>query len=111
MVGGEDKSLKGVFVRRNVPFIFAAMSTDNGNNRATLVGVTANIVDADGKEVEKDGDSYLFRVPNYPREKYEDQPEYFFTALSTDKDGNSTSVKMPLYIVDTMAAFEGSHNR
>jgi len=111
VVGGEEKSLKGVFVRRNVPFIFAAMSTDNGNNRATLVGVTANIVYADGKEVEKDGDSYLFRVPNYPRDKYEDQPEYFFTALSTDKDGNSTSIKMPLYIVDTMAAFEGSHNR
>ena len=54
VVGGEGKNLKGVFVRRNVPFIFAAMSTDNGNLRATAGDVNARIEDADGNEVEKE---------------------------------------------------------
>jgi hypothetical protein len=110
IVGGEGKNLKGVYVRRNVPFIFAAMATDNGNKRASAGLAVPQIVFADGKEVEKEGNGYLFRVPNYPREKYPDQPEYFFTVFTADKDGNSTSVKMPLYVVDTQAAFEGGRN-
>ncbi|MEW6710984.1 MAG: hypothetical protein AB1403_14250 [Candidatus Riflebacteria bacterium] len=110
VAGGPGKNLAGVFVRRNVPFIFAAMATDNGNKRASAGLAVAKIEYADGKEVEKDGDGYLFRVPNYPREKYEDQPEYFFTVFTADKDGNSTSVKMPLYVVDNQAAFEGGRN-
>jgi hypothetical protein len=111
VVGGEDKSLKGVYVRRNVPFIFAAISTDNGNKRATAGEVTAKIETADGEEVMKDGASYMFRVPNYPREQYQDQPEYFFTTVANDKDGNVTTIRMPLYVVDTSAAFEGGKNQ
>ncbi|HMM61527.1 MAG TPA: hypothetical protein PKC25_15520, partial [Candidatus Rifleibacterium sp.] len=75
--GGEKSALKGVFVRRNVPFIFAAMAVDNGDHRAKAGEVACRIEKADGTEVEKDGNSYLFRVPNFPRDNYEDQPEYF----------------------------------
>ncbi len=111
VAGGEDEALKGVFVRRNVPFIFAAMSVDNGNNRGTTAEVACRIETADGKEVEKDGKAYLFRVPNYPREEYKDQPEYFFVSKAMDKSGNLTTVRMPLYIVNIQAAFEGGRNQ
>jgi len=111
VVGGEDKSIKGVYVRRNVPFIIAAVSTDNGNKRASAGEVEVKIVDANDQEVARDGDAYLFRVPNYPREEYKDQPDYFFTTQAADKDGNMTTIRMPLYIVNTQAAFEGGSNR
>lgn len=111
IAGGEDKSLKGVFVRRNVPFIFAAMSIDNGNNRGSVADVACKIEYADGKDVEKDENAYLFRIPNYPREKYEDQPEYYFVAKAVDKEGNLTTVRMPLFVVDTQASFEGGRNQ
>lgn len=111
IVGGEGKSLKGVYVRRNVPFIFAAMSIDNGNKRASTGAVETRIENADGQEVEKDGAGYLFRVPNFPREKYDDQPDFYFSAVASDQDGNTTSIRMPLYIVDTQAAFEGGRNQ
>jgi len=111
VVGGEDKSVKGVYVRRNVPFIIAAVSTDNGNKRASAGEVEVKIVDANDQEVARDGDAYLFRVPNYPREEYKDQPDYFFTTQAADKDGNMTTIRMPLYIVNTQAAFEGGSNR
>ncbi|KAF1081626.1 MAG: hypothetical protein GQF41_1966 [Candidatus Rifleibacterium amylolyticum] len=111
VAGGEDEALKGVFVRRNVPFIFAAMSVDNGNNRGSTAEVACRIETADGKEVEKDGKAYLFRVPNYPREEYKDQPEYFFVSKAMDKSGNLTTVRMPLYIVNIQAAFEGGRNQ
>jgi hypothetical protein len=111
IAGGEDEALKGVFVRRNVPFIFAAMSVDNGNNRGTTAEVACRIETADGKEVDKDGSAYLFRVPNYPRADYKDQPEYFFVSKAMDKSGNLTTVRMPLYIVNIQAAFEGGRNQ
>lgn len=111
VAGGEDEALKGVFVRRNVPFIFAAMSVDNGNNRGNTAEVACRIETADGKEVEKDGKAYLFRVPNYPRDEYKDQPEYFFVSKAMDKSGNLTTVRMPLYIVNIQAAFEGGRNQ
>ena len=111
VIGGEGKSLKGVYVRRNVPFIIAAISTDNGNKRATAGEVEVKIEDADGKVVEKEGEGYLFRVPNYPRSEYKDQPDYFFTTSAVDKDGNLTTIRMPLYVVNTQAAFEGGRNQ
>lgn len=111
VAGGDKEALKGVFVRRNVPFIFAAMSVDNGNNRGTTAEVACRIETADGKEVDKDGAAYLFRVPNYPREEYKDQPEYFFVSKAMDKSGNLTTVRMPLYIVNIQAAFEGGRNQ
>lgn len=109
--GGDKSALKGVFVRRNVPFIFAAMAVDNGDNRASAGEVACRIEKADGTEVEKDGNSYLFRVPNFPRDSYEDQPEYFFVAKGSDKSGNLTTVRTPLYVVNTQAAFEGGRNQ
>lgn len=111
VIGGEEKNLKGVYVRRNVPFIFAAIAADNGNKRKSAVEVEARIEKADGTEVEKDGDGYLFRIPNFPRDKYQEQPEYTFIATCIDKDGNSTNIRMPLYIVDTQTAFEGGKNQ
>jgi len=111
VVGGEEKNLKGVYVRRNVPFIFAAMSTDNGNKRASTGNVEAIIETADGKQVDKDGNAYMFRVPNYPRDQYPDEPEYVFVTTATDKDGNVTTIRMPLYVVNTAAAFEGGKNQ
>jgi hypothetical protein len=111
IVGGEDKALKGVYVRRNVPFIFTAVSTDNGNERGTAGIAEAKIVYADGEEVEKNDEGYLFRVPNYPREQYADQPEYFFVTSAADVDGNLSTLKMPLYVVDTRSSFEGGQNR
>jgi hypothetical protein len=110
VAGGAEKPLKGVFVRRNVPFIFAGMSIDNGNNRQSVGEVEFEIENAEDEKV-KDGEAYLFRVPNYPREKYADQPDYYFLAKSFDKDGNMTTVRMPLYVVDTQAAFEGGRNQ
>ncbi len=109
--GGEKSALKGVFVRRNVPFIFAAMAVDNGDHRAKAGEVACRIEKADGTEVEKDGNSYLFRVPNFPRDSYEDQPEYFFVAKGSDKAGNLTTIRTPLYVVNTQAAFEGGRNQ
>ena len=109
--GGEKSALKGVFVRRNVPFIFAAMAVDNGDHRAKAGEVACRIEKADGTEVEKDGNSYLFRVPNFPRDNYEDQPEYFFVAKGSDKAGNLTTIRTPLYVVNTQAAFEGGRNQ
>lgn len=111
VAGGEKSALKGVFVRRNVPFIFAAMAVDNGDNRAKAGEVACRIEKADGTEVEKDGNSYLFRVPNFPRDNYEDQPEYFFVAKGSDKSGNLTTVRTPLYVVDIQASFEGGRNQ
>ena len=111
VAGGEGSNLKGVFVRRNVPFIFTAMAIDNGDSRASAADAACKIELADGTDVSKVDSGYLFRVPNYPREKYEDQPEYFFVAKAKDKEGNLTTIRMPLYVVDTQAAFEGGRNQ
>lgn len=111
VAGGEKNALKGVFVRRNVPFIFAAMAVDNGDNRGKAGEVACRIEKADGSEVEKVGNGYMFRVPNYPRDSYADQPEYYFVAKSSDKSGNLTTVRTPLFVVNTQAAFEGGKNQ
>ncbi len=109
--GGEDNALKGVFVRRNVPFIFAAMAVDNGDSRGKAGEVACRIEKADGTPVEKEGNGYLFRVPNFPRAEFTDQPEYFFVAKGADESGNLTTVRMPLYVVNTQTAFEGGRNQ
>lgn len=111
VAGGENTALKGVYVRRNVPFIFAAMAVDNGDNRGKAGEAASRIETADGTPVEKIGNGYLFRVPNFPRADYSDQPEYFFVAKGTDESGNLTTVRMPLYVVNTQAAFEGGRNQ
>ncbi len=111
VAGGPDKTLKGVFVRRNVPFIFAAMAVDNGDGRADVADAACKIELEDGDDVEKTENAYLFRVPNYPRDKYADQPEYYFVAKAKDAEGNLTTIRMPLYVVDTQAAFEGGRNQ
>lgn len=111
VAGGEDNALKGVYVRRNVPFIFSAMAVDNGDNRGKAGEAACRIETADGTPVEKTGNGYLFRVPNFPRDEYSDQPEYFFVAKGVDESGNLTTVRMPLYVVNTQAAFEGGRNQ
>lgn len=107
---GATGSLKGIFVRRNVPFIVAAMATDNGDKCTSAAGANCRIETTDGTEVDKDGNSYMFRVPNYPRSEYADQPEYQFVMEGADKDGNKTLVRLPLYVVNTQMAVEGGRN-
>ena len=104
----EKSVLKGIYVRRNVPFIFAAVSVDNGDDRVAPTDVEARIERSDASVVEKNDSAYLFRVPNYPRHEYEDQPNYFFVAKAEDKSGNVTTVKIPLYVVNSNASFETS---
>jgi hypothetical protein len=109
--GESDEGLSGVYVRRNVPFIFAAMAIDNGDGRASLGEVACKLEYADGTDVEKTDNGYMFRVPNYPREQYQDQPEYVFVAVAKDKDGNASTIRMPLFVVDTKASFQGGQNQ
>jgi len=111
VIGGKDKALQGVFVRRNVPFIMAAVSADNSNKRAEAKNVDARIEYADGRIVEKEDEGYIFRVQNYPREEYKDQPEYFFAVEKEDPEGNVTTIRMPLYVVNTAVSYEGGANQ
>ncbi len=104
----EKSILKGIYVRRNVPFIFAAVSIDNGDDRVAPTEVEARIEKGDASVVEKSDSAYLFRVPNYPRKDYEDQPNYFFVAKAEDKSGNITTVRIPLYVINSNASFETS---
>ena len=104
----ENGLLKGIFVRRNVPFIFAAVSVDNGDERVAPTDVEARIEKGNASVVEKIDNAYLFRVPNYPRKEYEDQPNYFFVAKAEDKSGNLTTIKIPLYVINSNASFETS---
>ena len=115
--GKENDVFKGVYGRRNVPFITMVRSIDNGDKRKSIGskeedGVKFTIKDANGNEVLPDANGgYLFRVPNYPREDYEDQPDYYFEAEAYDVSKNYTKIKAPLYVVNTSASFEGSSNR
>ena len=110
--GGNQKSpIKGIFVRRNVPFIVAAVSTDNANKRKNAKNVTSIIAKRnEGKDLKKDG-TYLFRVPNYPRSEYKDQPDYYYSVTSTDKEGNVTTMKMPVYVVNGSVAYEDGRSQ
>ena len=115
--GNKNEVFKGVYVRRNVPFIAVVRSVDNGDKRKSVGakaadGVKFVIKDSNGQEIQPDANGgYLFRVPNYPREDYEDQPDYYFEAQAEDVSKNLTKIKAPLYIVNTSASFEGSTNR
>lgn len=115
--GNKNEVFKGVYVRRNVPFIAVVRSVDNGDKRKSVGakaadGVKFVIKDSNGQEIKPDSNGgYLFRVPNYPREDYGDQPDYYFEAQAEDVSKNLTKIKAPLYIVNTSASFEGSTNR
>ncbi|NLI78750.1 MAG: hypothetical protein GX442_20210 [Candidatus Riflebacteria bacterium] len=107
---GPSSQLEGVFVRRNVPFLAAAMATDNGDKCKTAAEAVVRIETKDGEPVEKTNGAYLFRVPNHPRAEFADQPEYQFVVEGVDKDGNKTVVKLPLYVVNTQVSYEGGQN-
>ncbi len=63
----------------------------------------------DGETVKQESDgSYLFRIANYPKKNFEDQPYYFFEAEVQDCALNTTKVRIPLNIVNTTANFEGN---
>lgn len=101
--------IDGIYVRRNVPFIFAATSIDNGSDRKKQMPVIPRIEDEDGKEIQASSDnSYIFRVANYPEDSYKDQPKYYFVAKARDDSGNITTIRLPLYILDSNASFETS---
>lgn len=101
-----QEQVKGVFVRRNIPFLAAAQMTDNGAYNRD--GATCKIINkATGQEVEKADGAFLFRVANYPRDTFKDQPEYEFVTEGSDNAGNHSEVRVPLYVVNTQASFEG----
>lgn len=116
----EDEA-NALYVRRNVPFVVAAATTDNSFNREAVMGLGLDNVesgadgfyiysdDADALEriVRGDDGSFMFRVPNYPRAEYSDQPEYKFMVRSTDEYGNKVEVTVPLYVVSTRVYYEG----
>ncbi|MFZ2959668.1 MAG: hypothetical protein WA705_22505 [Candidatus Ozemobacteraceae bacterium] len=101
-----EKNVRGVFVRRNIPFLTAAQMTDNGTYDHD--GAHCRIINkSSGQDVAKIDAAYLFRVANFPRETYKDQPEYEFVMDGADEAGNRTEVRVPLYVVNTQASFEG----
>lgn len=105
-----DAAVKGVFVRRNVPFLMAAHMTDNGkfNSKAANCYI---VVKGQENSIQKTDNSYLFRQPNFPRAEYADQPEYEFIVQGLDAEGNRTEVRVPLFVVDTQASFEAGQSR
>lgn len=105
-----NNQLKGIYVRRNVPFLLTGMATDNGDKCTTAGEVECSIEIASGGEYEKEDGAYLFRVPNYPRENYDTQPDYEFVMKSADVDGNVTVVRLPLFVLDTQVSYEGGRN-
>ena len=115
--GKKNEVFKGVYVRRNVPFIALVRSVDNGDKRKSVGskeedGVTFTIKDSNGEKVMPDENgAYMFRIPNYPRADYEDQPDYYFEATAQDVSKNLTKITGPIYVVNSSASFEGSSNR
>ena len=100
------QTVRGIFVRRNIPFLAAAHMTDNGTYNRD--GATCGVVNkATGQSIDKVDNAYLFRVGNFPREQFQDQPEYEFLMDGADAAGNKTSVRVPLFVVNTQASFEG----
>ncbi len=105
-----EQTLKGIFIRRNVPFLVAAQITDNGEYKKDAA--TFRIENQEtGEAVEKVDGAFLFRVPNYPRAEYADQPVYQFVMEGKDDSGNLTTVKVPLYVVNTAVSYEGGQNQ
>jgi hypothetical protein len=105
VVGSAFIADKGVFVRRNVPFLIVVKQTDNGD--ADPREISYRIVEkSTGKDVEPTDGANLFRVANYPRSEYRDQPDFELLVQSQDKVGNRTALSLPLYITNTQASFE-----
>ncbi len=104
-----EETVPGVFVRRSIPFITAVKMSDNfecvSDNASCIIRNKAT-----GEEVQKVGGSYMFRIPNYPRAEYQDQPDYEMVIQGLDKAGNKTAVQLPLYVVNTQTSFEGGRN-
>ncbi len=131
IVAGNDKDeegneiFKGIFIRRNVPFVAMVRSIDNGDKRKSVGateedGVKCSIQDENGNDVGDEIDikklssgalSHMFRVPNYPREQYADQPVYYLVAEVKDQAKNITYFKTPIYVINSTASFEGTTNR
>jgi hypothetical protein len=105
----DSQVVKGIYVRRNIPFLMAASISDNFKCDPTAVSCHIE-KKGSGEKIEKTEGSYLFRVPNFPRQEYGDQPEYEFVMEGNDKSGNKTSVRVPLYVVNTQASIEGGRN-
>lgn len=112
---GEDKvdgsaqmreKVPGLFVKRNVPFYFAAVATDNGDRRATAKEVEVLLYDEKRNEIkpEKNG-SYMFKTANYPRADFPEQSVCTLFARATDADGNTTEFALPVYVLDSQSSY------
>jgi hypothetical protein len=104
---------KGVFVRRNVPFMIAAIARDNGDHYLGA-GDAACYIAKKGEDgaVDKVDNAYLFRKNNIDADgnAVEGEPEYEFVVTGNDQDGNSTEVRLPLFVVNTQVSYEGGRN-
>ena len=106
---GEDESgFSGLYVRRNIPFVVASKAVDNGDRRASSTDANFRIKDSNGNVIEPTSGSYMFRVPNYPRSEYPDQPEYFFEAQAVDSAGNMTKIEAPIHVIEQSASFDSN---
>lgn len=113
----------GLYVRKNVPLKIVVSALDNGNKRKRTLdseNIRWLIRDKNSDTVVYAGkndlaEGFSFRVPNYPREKYSDQPDYELVVEAIDDSGksikipgnpdegdwNMTRFTSPLYVIDT----------
>ncbi|NLM18223.1 MAG: hypothetical protein GX221_10945 [Candidatus Riflebacteria bacterium] len=121
-----EKAPKGIYVRKNVPLQVFISSVDNrdrrrNNTNADRIQCAIFEVDKHGNETPIwEGDSLstagaVFRVPNYPRDKYADQPSYKLAVRVDDEPStsgpvagknNTTYFESPIFVVDTGASFD-----
>lgn len=122
-VRAELRDEQAIYVRRNVPFTIGAATTDNSYARAEVYTLEPNPNVVRGEDgfyiyseqrgamdrvvVSDDGKSFMFRLPNYPREQFQDQPEYRLLAISTDAAGNKMEIDVAVNVVTTRAFYEG----
>lgn len=119
-VNGDSPAANAVYVRRNIPFAISGSTADNQDRRASVdvlqfhedlgevdgISIVSNRPDGMDRMVRNEDGSFMFRVQNYPREEYADQPEYNLLVRSTDNAGNRVELELPLYIVETRAYYD-----
>lgn len=105
---------KAVYVRRNVPFMIAAVARDNGDKYLGTADAACYIAKkgSDNPEPKVDN-AYLFRKNNVDDKgnQVEGEPELEFVIKGADKFGNTTVVRLPLLVVNTQVSYEGGRNQ
>ena len=119
-VNGDSPAANAVYVRRNIPFAISGTTADNQDRRASVdvlqfhddlgdidgISIVSNRPDGMDRMVRNDDGSFMFRIQNYPREEYADQPGYNLIVRSTDNAGNRVELELPLFITETRAYYD-----